>query len=161
MTDHQTPATLWLDALSIPYTLHEYAYDSSVDRLGIAAAQALQANPKAVLKTLMVKVDGSPACVVLPVDCEMNFARVAQALNGRKAKMMQRPDAESHTGYQIGGVSPFGQKRPCPIVFDKHALDEKHPQLIINAGARGLLLSIAPDDALAASSALVADLTSP
>ncbi|GBR46750.1 aminoacyl-tRNA deacylase [Neokomagataea thailandica] len=161
MTTHQTPATLWLDALSIPYTLHTYAYDSSVDRLGIAAAQALNADPKAVLKTLMVKVDGIPACIVLPVEYDMNFTRIAQALNGRKAKMMQRADAESHTGYTIGGVSPFGQKRPCRVVFDQRAIKEQHPHLIINAGARGLLLSISPTDALSASNALVADVTSP
>lgn len=161
MTKHETAATLWLDALSIPYVLHEYTYDPSVGRLGIAAAQALKADPQAVLKTLMVKVDGTPACVVLPVECEMDFSRVAQAFTGRKAKMMNPPDAAHYTGYQIGGVSPFGQKRPCPVAFDQRAFALNAQKLIINAGARGLLLSITPQDALTACNAIIADLSAP
>ncbi|GBR54077.1 hypothetical protein AA106555_1544 [Neokomagataea thailandica NBRC 106555] len=160
MTQHQTAATLWLDALCLPYNLHAYEYDPTVEKLGIAAAQALNADPQAVLKTLMVKVDGTPACVVLPVEYEMDFALVAQAFGGRKAKMMNRHDAEDYTGYQIGGVSPFGQKRPCRTAFEQRAITEAHPQLIINAGARGLLLSIAPENALAACTAITAQLSS-
>jgi len=159
MNTQDTSATLTLDALSIPYQRRIYDYDPSAGKLGIAAAKALGLSPDHVLKTLMVQIDGRPACVVLPADRELDFTRVATAFGGRKAKMLSRPEAEQRTGYKIGGVSPFGLRSIVPTAFDQSAMDG--PPVVINGGDRGLLLELGPQDALIATNGLVADLVRP
>ena len=69
---------------------------------------------------------------------------------------MEVAEAERRSGYKVGGVSPFGQQRPVPVWFEQEAL--AHPAVWINAGQRGLLLEVAPADAvrvLQASSAAI------
>ena len=159
MSEQDTSATLTLDALGITYQRRIYDYDPSAGKLGVAAATALGLAPDHVLKTLMVQIDGRPACVVLPADRELDFVRVATAFGGRKAKMLSRPDAEQRTGYRIGGVSPFGQRSVVPTAFEQSAMDG--PPVIINGGDRGLLLELAPQDALLATGGMIADLVKP
>lgn len=159
MIKQDTSATLTLDALAVPYQRRVYDYNPSAGKLGVAAAAALGLAPDYVLKTLMVQIDGRPACVVLPADRELDFARVAAAFGGRKAKMLSRPEAEQRTGYQIGGVSPFGQRSMVPTAFEQTAMDG--PPIVINGGDRGLLLELDPKDALSATSGVVADLVKP
>ncbi|GBR12498.1 YbaK/EbsC family protein [Gluconobacter frateurii] len=159
MSDLDTSATLTLDALGISYQRRIYEYDPSAGKLGVAAAAALGLAPDHVLKTLMVQIDGRPACVVLPADRELDFVRVATAFGGRKAKMLSRPDAEQRTGYKIGGVSPFGQRSAVPTAFEQSGMDG--PPVVINGGDRGLLLELAPQDALLATNGMIADLVRP
>jgi len=71
--------------------------------------------------------------------------------------MMKVPDAERVTGYKVGGIGPFGQKRKVPTAFDETL--ELWDRAYINAGQRGLLLSIAPSDAVRAAEGKLADLT--
>jgi Cys-tRNA(Pro)/Cys-tRNA(Cys) deacylase len=70
--------------------------------------------------------------------------------------MMKVPDAERLTGYKVGGIGPFGQKRKVPTAFDETI--ELYDRVYINAGQRGLLLSIAPADAVRAADGKLADL---
>ncbi|EHH67692.1 YbaK/EbsC family protein [Gluconobacter morbifer] len=159
MSEQDTSATLTLDALGIPYERRVYDYDPSAGKLGVAAAAALGLSPDHVLKTLMVQLDGRPACVVLPADRELDFTRVVSAFGGRKAKMLSRPDAEQRTGYRIGGVSPFGQRSTVPTAFEQCAMDGA--PIVINGGAQGLLLELSPQDALTATNGITADLVKP
>ena len=105
----------------------------------------------------MVLVDDKPACVVLPSDCEVSMKKLAAALGGKSAQMMKPADAERLTGYKVGGVSPFGQRKQVPTVIDETA--QLFDQVLINAGQRGLLLGIAPQDALSAAAARWANIT--
>ena len=139
-----TPATLALDRAGIAYELATYAYDPGADRIGLQAAEALGVAPDEVLKTLMVLADGKPACVVLASDREVAMKRLAAALGARSAEMMKPADAERVTGYRVGGVSPFGQKKRCPTVIDEAAL--ARPQVFVNGGQRGLQARLAPGD---------------
>jgi Cys-tRNA(Pro)/Cys-tRNA(Cys) deacylase len=70
--------------------------------------------------------------------------------------MMKPADAERITGYRIGGIGPFGQKRRVATAFDETA--ELHDRIFVNAGQRGLLLSLSPSDAIRAAAARLADL---
>jgi Cys-tRNA(Pro)/Cys-tRNA(Cys) deacylase len=70
--------------------------------------------------------------------------------------MMKAPDAERLTGYKVGGIGPFGQKRQVPTAIDETA--ELFDRIYLNAGQRGLLLAVAPADALRAAEAKLADL---
>jgi Cys-tRNA(Pro)/Cys-tRNA(Cys) deacylase len=78
-----TRATLALTRLGIKFALHTYDYDSSADRIGRQAAQALGIEPQRMLKTLMAEVDGKPVCVVVPSDREVSMKKLAAAFRGR------------------------------------------------------------------------------
>lgn len=143
-----TRATGALAKAGVAFTLHAYAYDPSAERIGLHAAEALGEDPARVLKTLMATVDGKPVCVVLPSDREVSMKKLAAAFGGKAAAMMKGPDAERSTGYVIGGISPFGQKRVVPTVMEETAL--AHALVYMNAGQRGLQARLAPEDALKA-----------
>ena len=78
----------------------------------------------------------------------------AAALKGKSAAMAPVPDAERITGYKVGGVSPFGQKKRLPTVMEQAALAE--PYVFINGGQRGLQVKLAPSDAVKALGATAA-----
>lgn len=155
---HTTQGTLLLTRLGIGFELHPYDYDPNAPRVGLQAAEALGVDPAQLFKTLMVEVDGRPACVVIPSDMEASLKKVAAAFGGKSAEMMKAPDAERLTGYKVGGIGPFGQKRRVPTALDEMA--GLWDCIYINAGQRGLLLSLKPADALRAIDAKFADLTS-
>jgi Cys-tRNA(Pro)/Cys-tRNA(Cys) deacylase len=109
-----------------------------------------------VLKTLMAQVDGKPVCVVLPSNREVSMKKLAAVFGGKSAEMLKPADAERLTGYHVGGVSPFGQKRAVPTAVAREALE--HARVFINGGQRGLQVELAPADAARALEASVADL---
>src|ERR1044071_4881976 len=109
-----TRATQALRQAGAPFSVESYEYDPNADRIGLQAAEALGADPRAVLKTLMVEVDGKPACVIVPSDREVNLKKLAAAFGAKTAAMMKPADAERITGYHVGGISPFGQKKRVP-----------------------------------------------
>ena len=137
-----TPGTLLLDRLGIAYALHPYAYDPEAPRIGLHAAEALGVDPAQVFKTLMAEVDGKPVCVVVPSDQEVSMKKLAACFGGKTAQMMKIPDAERLTGYKVGGIGPFAQKKQVPTALDETA--ELFDTIYINAGQRGLLLSCRP-----------------
>jgi Cys-tRNA(Pro)/Cys-tRNA(Cys) deacylase len=152
-----TPATAALDQAGVAYRLATYAYDPDADRVGLQAAEALGAPPSEVLKTLIVLADGKPACVVLASDREVGMKRLAAALGAKSAEMAPVAQAERITGYRVGGVSPFGQKKRLPTVVDAAAA--ALPEAYVNGGQRGLQLRIAPADLVRYTGATVASIT--
>jgi Cys-tRNA(Pro)/Cys-tRNA(Cys) deacylase len=151
-----TKATLALEAADIAFTLHSYAYDPDAPRIGLQAAEALGEAPARVLKTLMAEVDGKPVCVVIPSDQEVSMKKLASAFGGKSAAMMKPAAAERLTGYVVGGISPFGQKKPVPTAVEEMALLED--RVYINGGQRGLQVRLDPNDALKVLGAKAADL---
>lgn len=149
-----TRATLALAATGLPFEVVAYDYDPGADRIGLQAAAAIGVPPAIVLKTLMAEVDGKPVCAVLPSDREVSMKKLAAAFSGKSASMMKPPMAEKITGYVVGGISPFGQKRPVPTVVEIEAMAHEH--VYINAGQRGLQVRLAPADAVAAAKAITA-----
>ncbi|PTV95384.1 Cys-tRNA(Pro)/Cys-tRNA(Cys) deacylase [Rhodobacter aestuarii] len=145
-----TPATRVLEAAKIPFERLEYDYVAGQDKIGLHAAQAIGADPAQVLKTLMVEVDGRPACAVIPSDAQLSMKKVAAAFGGKAAVMMAPDKAERLTGFHTGGISPFGQKKRVPVAFEESALGAA--LVVINGGKRGLMVRLAPEDALKASS---------
>jgi ybaK/ebsC protein len=150
-----TPATLALTRAGVAFDLAAYDYDPNAERVGLQAAEALGAPPDEVLKTLMVLVDGKPACVVLASDREVSMKKLAAALGGKSAEMMKPADAERITGYKVGGVSPFGQKRRVRTVLDAAATVK--PAVFVNGGQRGLQARLAPADLVRVLDAVVAE----
>ena len=154
-----TPATQALRKLGIAFKLHTYIYDSTVPSggIGLQAAEALGVEPGRMLKTLMAEVDGNPVCVVVPSDCEVSMKKLAAALGGKSANMMRPADAERLTGYHVGGISPFGQKKRVPVAIELKAMDNL--TVFVNGGQRGLQIEIDPNDAAIAARAAAHTLT--
>lgn len=146
-----------LRKLGLAFRLHTYVYDSSAESIGMQAAEALGVEPNRMLKTLMAEVDGKPVCAVVPSDCELSMKKLAAAMDGKSAKMMKPADAERLTGYHVGGISPFGQKKRVPTAIDDSALT--HITIFVNGGQRGLQIEIDPNDAALAAGATMKALT--
>ncbi len=138
-----TPATRALDQARVPYILHTYAYDPSAEKIGLQAAEGVGVSAARVFKTLMVLVDGKPACVLVPSDCETSMKKVAALFGGKAAQMMRPEEAEKLTGYHVGGISPLGGRRRVPVAVDERAL--AFETIFINGGQRGLQAELAPD----------------
>lgn len=152
-----TRATRMLEKAGIAFRLHAYEYDPAVDSIGLAAAEAIGADPAQVFKTLMVLADGKPACVIAPSSGEVSMKKAAVALGAKSAAMMKPADAERLTGYNIGGISPFGQMRAVQVVIDETAI--LWDAIFINGGQRGLQIHITGADAANVLSAAVADIS--
>ncbi|PZM12265.1 Cys-tRNA(Pro) deacylase [Rhizobium tubonense] len=153
-----TRATQVLAQAKVAFTVHTYDYDPNAERVGLQAAEALGEEPHRVLKTLMAEVDGKPVCVVVPSDREVSMKKLASAFGGKSANMMKPADAERLTGYHVGGISPFGQKKAVPTAVEVAAMSEAY--VFINGGQRGLQVRLDPKDAVktlkAAAVALIA-----
>ena len=149
-----TPATQALAKAGVAFELVTYDYDPDAPRVGLQAAEALGADAEQVLKTLMTEVDGKPVCCILASDREVAMKRLAAAVGGKSAQMMKPADAERITGFKVGGVSPFGQKKRVPVVLDEAALI--HPLVFINGGQRGLQARLDPNEIVRALGAVVA-----
>ncbi|MHC2275264.1 Cys-tRNA(Pro)/Cys-tRNA(Cys) deacylase [Bradyrhizobium diazoefficiens] len=108
-----------------------------------------------MLKTLMALVDGKPVCVIVPSDQEVSMKKLAAAVGGKSAQMMKPPEAERVTGFKVGGISPFGQRKPVRTVIEQSAL--AHDYVYLNGGQRGLQVRLKPADVRDVSKAVAAD----
>ncbi|MDR6816060.1 Cys-tRNA(Pro)/Cys-tRNA(Cys) deacylase [Neorhizobium sp. 2083] len=151
-----TRATQMLEKAGVAFVTVTYDYDPNADRIGMQAAEAIGEEPRRVLKTLMAEVDGKAVCVVVPSDHEVSMKKLAAAFKGKSANMMKPADVERATGYHVGGISPFGQKKLVPTAIEITALDEPH--VFINGGQRGLQVKLDPRAARDALKAVAAPL---
>lgn len=147
----KTPATQALTRAGVAFETREYDYVPGQSQIGVHAAEAIGAEPERVLKTLMVEVDGRPACCVIPADRSLSMKKVAAAFGAKAAQMMDPAKAERLTGYHTGGISPFGQRSRAPVAFEETAMAQE--QVVINGGKRGMMVLLAPQEALRAAGA--------
>jgi len=139
----KTPATQFLHAHGVRYTEHEYEY---VERGGTAvSADSLGVPEHEVVKTLVMQDEESePLIVLMHGDREVSTKELARQA-GRKRIEPCKPDAaQRHTGYQVGGTSPFGTRKRLPVFMERSILEL--PAIYINGGRRGLLVRIASAD---------------
>ena len=136
-----TPATAWLKAQGVAFTEHLYAY---VDHGGAGwAAQALALPPYAVVKTLILQDErAQPLCVLMHGDREVSTKQLAREIGCKSVQPCAPEVAQRHSGYQVGGTSPFGLKKPMPVWVQHSVLALE--VMYINGGRRGYLLGIAP-----------------
>lgn len=138
-----TPAIDLLRELGIAFHVLEYDRDPNHQSFGDEAAEALGLDRESVFKTLMVTLDdGSTAVGVVPVGARLDLKAIAAAARSKKAVMTDPVEAERRSGYVVGGISPFGQKRAMPTFVDEWAtaLEAVH----CSGGRRGLEISVAP-----------------
>ncbi len=151
-----TPATLALEKAGVAFQLHEYEYDPSAERIGMQAAEALGIEPQRLFKTLMAKAGDTVVCVLAPSDREVNLKKLAAAAKAKSAAMLGAAEAERITGYHVGGISPFGQKKRVPVFIEQSAT--AFERIVMNGGRRGLQVELAPADAVRVLGATVAEI---
>ncbi len=138
-----TAATRLLREKGIPYTEHPYRYE---EKGGTAvSARELGVDEHAVVKTLVMEDDaGQPLVVLMHGDREVSTKALARQA-GRRAIQICKPEvANRHSGYQVGGTSPFGTRKAMPVYVERTILEL--PRIYINGGSRGFLVAIDPRD---------------
>jgi Cys-tRNA(Pro)/Cys-tRNA(Cys) deacylase len=155
-----TPAIAALLAAEVPHQVLQYHHDPRTQSFGEEAveelAQAGGVNPEQVFKTLVVALPKGLAVAVIPVPSKLSLKAAAAALGVPKATMADRAAAERSTGYVIGGISPFGQRRPLPTVVDASAL--RWDRVLCSAGKRGWDVGVHPQDLIRVTNAVTADI---
>src|SRR5512141_2292697 len=136
-----TPATRLLRERGVAYTEHPYRYE---DRGGTrVSARELGVDEHAVVKTLVMEdEDKTPIVVLQHGDREVSTKALARAL-GKKTIQPCKPEvANRHSGYLVGGTSPFGTRRAMPVYIEETIL--ALPRIVLNGGRRGYLVGIDP-----------------
>lgn len=137
----ETPATALLKKLGIAWTEHVYEY---VEHGGTSvSASVLGVDEHHVVKTLIFENDKrAPLCVLMHGDRKVSTKELARQIGVKRVAPCTQPDAERHSGYQVGGCSPFGLRKPMPVFMQKTILDLE--KIYINGGRRGYLLGLTP-----------------
>ncbi|MDH3308973.1 MAG: Cys-tRNA(Pro) deacylase [Acidimicrobiia bacterium] len=136
-----------------------YSYDTRLDQTsgltyGEAVAAELDIEPHRVFKTLVIMCDERPTVAIVPVGSLVDLKAVATATGAKKATMADPGDAERLTGYVVGGISPFGQRRTLPTLVDESVRSLE--SVFVSAGKRGLQVELSPTDLLAMTDASTA-----
>lgn len=139
-----TMAIRALRAAGISFVPHLYTWQP---RGGThASSVALGVPEHAVIKTLIFETDlGDPLCVLMHGDREVSVKQLARAIGSKSVAPCAPDTADRHSGYQVGGTSPFGLRRAMPVYMQSTIL--ALPRIYINGGARGFLVEIDPRDA--------------
>jgi Cys-tRNA(Pro) deacylase len=137
----ETPATAWLRRHGVPFIEHVYDY---VEHGGTAvSSQALGVAEHRVVKTLVMQDEaGRPLIVLMHGDRKVSTKALARQIDRKRIEPCTPEAAQRHTGYQVGGTSPFGLRKPLPVFVERSVLDL--PAILINGGRRGFLVELAP-----------------
>ena len=141
--DHasETPATQWLKAQKIAYTEHLYDY---VDHGGTAeSARQLGVDEHHVVKTLVMEDEAAkPLIVLMHGDRLVSTKNLARQIGAKRVTPCQPEVAQRHSGFLVGGTSPFGTRKAMPVYVEQSVL--ALPRIYINGGRRGYLVGIDP-----------------
>ena len=141
----ETPATTFLRQHQVPFSSHVYEYE---EHGGTAvSSRELNVPEHAVVKTLVMEDEaGKPLIVLMHGDRKVSTKELARQASLKKVAPCKPEVAQRHTGYQVGGTSPFGTRKTLPVFLEKSILDL--PLIYINGGRRGFLVGIHPHDLL-------------
>lgn len=141
----ETPATQFLRKHGVAHSDHLYTYEEH-GGTGVSARE-LNVPEHTVIKTLVMEDEvGHPLMVLMHGDRQVSTKELARQLDARKITPCTPETAQHHTGYQVGGTSPFGIKKPLLICLEKSILGL--PLVYINGGQRGYLVGVHPHDIL-------------
>lgn len=135
----------------VKYEHHEKGARFAAEAAGFPLSQTV--------KTLVVSLDANRFTLVLmPGDSELSMKKIAKACGAKRAAMADQGSAARVTGYLVGGISPFGTKKRLPVVME--AALQNYQKVMINAGRRGTMVKLAPDDIIRTLDAMVAEISS-
>ncbi|BDB69469.1 Cys-tRNA(Pro) deacylase [Comamonas thiooxydans] len=138
----ETPATQMLRAHKVEFTEHPYDY---VEHGGTEeSARQLGLDEHAVVKTLVMQdQDAKPLIVLMHGDCKVSTKNLARQIGAKSVEPCKPDVANRHSGYLVGGTSPFGTRREMPVYIEETIL--ALPRVAINGGRRGYLVQLAPE----------------
>ena len=138
----ETPATSFLRQHNVNFTEHLYNY---IERGGTAeSAKQLGVDEHAVVKTLVMQdQDAKPLIILMHGDRQVSLKNFARQIGAKKVEPCKPEVAQRHTGYQVGGTSPFGTRKLLPVYIERSIL--ALPSIYINGGHRGFLVQISPN----------------
>ncbi len=140
-----TPAINFLKKNKCEFKIHKYKHDPKVTNYGLEASEKLNLDANLVYKTLLAQVNQNEFVVaIIPVNKSLNLKALATHFNSKNAKMADKDEAQKVSGYLLGGISAFGQKRRLKTVLDFSA--KSYESIYISAGKRGLDLQINPNN---------------
>jgi Cys-tRNA(Pro) deacylase len=135
-----TQATLMLDKHGVEYTKHLYDYKSSG---AVAAAEIMEVTEHAMIKTLIMEDSNhTPFIILMHGEKKTSLKDLARQIGTKNVKTVSTKDAQKFTGYNVGGISPFGTKRQLKVYVEKTILDLQY--IYINGGRRGFILGMNP-----------------
>jgi len=138
-----TPATRLLRERGVAYTEHLYRYEEHGGTR--VSARELGVDEHAVVKTLVMEDDeGAPLVVLMHGDREVSTKALARQIGRRSVQICKPEVANRHSGYQVGGTSPFGTRKAMPVYMERSIADL--PRMFVNGGSRGFLVGLAPAD---------------
>lgn len=144
---YMTPAINLLKREKIAHTVRSYVHDAHAESYGGEAVDKLGLDPAQVFKTLLASTETHELLVaIVPVAGQLDLKALAEAAGCKKCEMAAADAAQRATGYLVGGISPFGQKKRLRTFLDASA--EALPALHVSAGRRGLEVELAPTDLL-------------
>ena len=150
----ETPATKFLRHHGIAHSSHLYDYEEHGGTK--VSSRELNVDEHAVIKTLIMEDETTkPLIVLMHGDCKVSTKELARQIGCKKIEPCKPAVANRHTGFLVGGTSPFGTKKAMPICIEKSILDL--PLIYINGGRRGFLVGVHPHDLLRALSPTVVD----
>lgn len=154
MSAGATPAVHALRRHGLAFTEHEYRYEH---KGGTAvSSRELGVDEHDVVKTLVMEDETkAPLIILMHGDREVSTKNLARQIGRKVVKPCAPEVAERHTGYQVGGTSPFGTRKALPIYVERTILDL--PRVYLNGGRRGFLVSLEPKAAAAALGATPVD----
>ncbi len=137
----ETPATQMLRGAGVSFTEHPYDY---VEHGGTAeSARQLGLDEHAVVKTLVMQDEkAQPLIVLMHGDRQVSTKNLAREIGAKSVEPCKPEVAQRHSGYLVGGTSPFGLKKAMPVVVEASVLGL--PRICINGGRRGFLVGIDP-----------------
>ncbi len=143
MKSSTTPATAILAQHGVAYTEHFYEY---VEHGGTAVSSGALGVPEhEVVKTLVMETDkGDPLVVLMHGDRKVATRELARIAEAKRVFPCKPEVAQRHSGYLVGGTSPFGTRKSMPVYLERSVLDL--PRIYINGGRRGYLLGMAPGE---------------
>jgi Cys-tRNA(Pro) deacylase len=138
-----TPATRLLREKGVAYTEHPYRYEEKGGTR--TSARELGVDEHLVVKTLVVEDEsGAPLVVLMHGDREVSTKALARQIGRRSVQICKPEVANRHSGYQVGGTSPFGTRKAMPVFVERSVLDLE--RIYVNGGSRGFLVGISPRD---------------
>ena len=154
MSASATPAVHALRRHGIAFTEHEYRYELKGGTR--VSSRELGVDEHHVVKTLVMEDDSkAPLIVLMHGDREVSTKQLARQIGVKLVKPCAPEVAERHTGYQVGGTSPFGTRKPLPVYVERSILDLE--RVYLNGGRRGFLVALDPKAAAAALTATPVD----
>jgi Cys-tRNA(Pro)/Cys-tRNA(Cys) deacylase len=152
-----TPAINLLKKNKIDFKIHKYEHESHITNYGLEAASKLGLDESRVYKTLLCELTPKQLVVgIIPVNKSISLKQIAKSFNVKSAKMANKDEASKVTGYLLGGISAFGQKKQLKTLLDDSS--KNYETIFVSGGKRGLDIEIKAEDIISVLNANYADI---